>query len=103
MHVCTQAEFAGRHDRNGCPSLDLWAECLPSARVCGFDIVDFTARSNTRARLCRRNPGRREDLESFARECGPFDVIFDDDSHASHHQPISLGTPFPHPLLPGPW
>lgn len=100
MHVYTQAEFAGRHEQIGCPSLEMWAEYLPLARVFGFDIVDFTALSNNRVRICRGDQGRREDLEAFGRECGPFDVIIDDGSHASHHQLITLGTLFPH-LAPG--
>lgn len=100
MHVYTQAELAAGQQQNGCPSLEMWAEYLPQARVCGFDIVDFTALSNSRVRICRGDQGRREDLEAFARECGPFDIVIDDGSHASHHQMITLGALFPH-LAPG--
>lgn len=100
MHVYTQAEYRGRHAEKGCPSLAMWAEYLPQARVHGFDLVDFTALSSERIRIAQGDQGSRENLEAFARAHGPFDVIIDDGSHASHHQQISLGVLFAH-LAPG--
>lgn len=96
MHVYTQAEFSGRHEQKGCPSLDMWVEYLPQARIHGFDIVDFTALATERIQIFHGDQGKRDDLEAFARRHGPFDLIVDDGSHASHHQQITLGALFPH-------
>jgi hypothetical protein len=74
----------------------MWAEYLPQARIHGFDIVDFTALSSERIAIFCGDQGKREDLDGFARSHGPFDVIIDDGSHASHHQQITLGALFPH-------
>ena len=100
MHVYTQAEYAGRHEQKGCPSLAMWAEYLPQAAVYGLDLVDFTALSTERIRIAQGDQGKREDLAGFAGKYGPFDVIIDDGSHASHHQQITLGALFPY-LVPG--
>lgn len=100
MHVYTQAEYGGRFEERGCPSLSMWAEYLPQASVHGFDLIDFTALSTDRIRIMQGDQGNRADLEAFAKAHGPFDVIIDDGSHASHHQQITLGVLFQH-LAPG--
>jgi hypothetical protein len=100
MHVYTQAEFSGRLEQAGCASLRMWEDFLPNARISGFDLVDLTALSGERIHIVKGDQGNRNDLEAFARADGPFDVIIDDGSHASHHQQISLGVLFPH-LAPG--
>jgi hypothetical protein len=74
----------------------MWAEFLPNASIHGFDVVDFTACAGGRICIFRGDQGRREDLEAFARSHGPFDLIIDDGSHASHHQQITLGVLFRH-------
>lgn len=96
MHVLTQAEYAGRHEQKGCPSLDMWEEYLPQANIYGFDFVDFTMLSKERVSIFKGDQSKRDDLEAFARQHGPFDLIIDDGSHASHHQQITLGVLFPH-------
>lgn len=83
-----------------CPSLEMWAEYLPAARVHGFDLVDFTALSTGRIHVAQGDQGNRQDLERFAAAHGPFDLVIDDGSHASHHQQITLGVLFRH-LAPG--
>jgi hypothetical protein len=100
IHVFTQAEFAGRLEQSGCPSLRMWADYLPQAAICGMDIADLVALGNERIHIARGDQGSRDDLESFARAHGPFDLIIDDGSHASHHQQVSLAALFPH-LAPG--
>lgn len=100
IHVYAQAEFAGRLDQAGCASLRMWADYLPNANISGLDIADLVALGTARIRIARGDQGSRADLESFARAHGPFDVIVDDGSHASHHQQIALATLFPH-LAPG--
>ncbi len=100
MHVYTQAENAGRHKEDGCPSLSMWAKYLPHAAVFGLDLVDFTGLSTERIHIAQGDQGSREDLGAFAIKYGPFDAIIDDGSHASHHQQITLGALFPY-LVPG--
>jgi len=100
MHVHTQAEYAGHLEQAGCASLRMWADFLPNAHIYGLDLVDFTALGNERIRIMQGDQDNRNDLAAFARACGPFDLIIDDGSHASHHQQISLGVLFPH-LNPG--
>lgn len=84
----------------GCPSLTMWAEYLPHAEVHGLDIIDFRAFATDRIHIACGDQGKRDDLADFARTYGPFDLIIDDGSHASHHQQISLATLFSH-LVPG--
>lgn len=100
IHVFTQAEYAGRLEQAGCPSLRMWADYLPRAAICGMDVADLVALGGERMRIARGDQGNRADLEAFARTHGPFDLIIDDGSHASHHQQVSLATLFPH-LAPG--
>jgi len=100
IHVFTQAEFAGRLEQAGCPSLRMWADYLPQATICGMDVADLVGLGNERIRIAQGNQGKRADLEAFARAHGPVDLIIDDGSHASHHQQLTLAALFPH-LAPG--
>lgn len=101
MHGQTQHDYAGRFDEIGCPSLRMWAEYFPSARIFGLDIVDFRALAADRIAIGMADQGRRETLEAHAAATGGrFDIIIDDGSHASHHQQITLGALFRH-LVPG--
>jgi hypothetical protein len=86
------------------PSLKMWREYFPNARVVGFDIADFSiAPLISGVRIVRGDMGDRQDLNRLILATGgAFDVIIDDGSHASHHQQIALGALFPH-LKPGGW
>lgn len=97
LHGRTQAEGPAAIARDGCPSLRMWADFLPQAEIHGFDIVDFTSFASEKIRITRGDQGSRNDLKSFG-SCagGPFDIIIDDGSHASHHQQISFATLFPY-------
>lgn len=100
LHGQLQAENADKIPELGCPSLRMWADYLPRTNIYGFDIVDFTAFATDRIKIAQGDQGNRDNLEAFARAHGPFDVIIDDGSHASHHQQITLGVLFQH-LSPG--
>lgn len=80
------------------PSLKMWREYLPKARLVGFDIADFsTAPQLPGVRILRGDVGRADDLRRLVAETGgEFDVIIDDASHASHHQQTALAWLFPH-------
>jgi len=101
MHGHTQDTMQGRFDEVGCPSLKMWTEYLPRAEIFGFDIVDFRALSEPRMTIFQGDQSKPEDLARMAAQAsGPFDIIIDDGSHASHHQQIALATLFTH-LAPG--
>ncbi|MBI2750240.1 MAG: hypothetical protein HYX43_13145 [Burkholderiales bacterium] len=101
MHGHTQDTMQGRLHEVGCPSLKMWAEYLPRAEIFGFDIVDFSALSEPRMTIFQGDQSKPEDLAHMAEQVGgPFDIIIDDGSHASHHQQIALATLFEH-LAPG--
>lgn len=101
MHGHTQETMQGRLDEVGCPSLKMWAEYLPNAEIFGLDIVDFRPLSEPRMTVFQGDQSNPGDLARMASEAGgPFDIIIDDGSHASHHQQIALASLFEH-LAPG--
>jgi hypothetical protein len=78
------------------PSLQMWREYFPRARLFGFDINDFSMVALPNCTIFRGDMGSREDLRRMARLVAtPFDIIVEDGSHASHHQQIVLATLFP--------
>lgn len=83
-----------------CPSLRMWLEYFPQARISGFDLTDFSEVDIPRAKTYQGDQSDAERLVEVAEEAGPFDIIIDDGSHASAHQQITLGTLFPY-LNPG--
>lgn len=80
---------------NRAPSLQMWLDYFPNAEVIGFDINDFSGVTLPRCSILRGDMGDRNDLARVAAR-GPFDIIIDDASHASHHQQIALGYLFRH-------
>ncbi len=101
IHGHTQSTMGDRLDEVGCPSLKMWAQYLPQAALFGFDTVDFRSLSEPRMTIFQGDQSRPEDLAGLVEQAGgPFDVIIDDGSHASHHQQIALAGLFPH-LAPG--
>src|SRR5262249_45962354 len=79
------------------PSLQMWRRLFPLATLIGFDNQTF---SNVAIRNCTIIQGDQENRADLARippqaKAG-IELIFDDASHASHHQQISLRALFPH-------
>ncbi|MFK8110705.1 MAG: hypothetical protein AB8B91_00800 [Rubripirellula sp.] len=83
-----------------CPSLRMWLDFFPQGDINGFDISDFSDVQIDRATIFQGDQGDPAALQSVAEKVGPFDVIIDDGSHASHHQQITVGNLFSH-LKPG--
>ena len=79
------------------PSLRMWREYFPNARIVGFDIADFSNVPDIPGvRIIRGDLGDVDDLRRLIDESGgKFDVIIDDASHASHHQQVALSWLFP--------
>jgi hypothetical protein len=92
--------LARRTDRDSlgisCPSLNMWLDYFPKAKVYGFDIDDFSRVDLHRTQIFRGNQGNLEDLLKLVAECPRFDIIIDDGSHASYHQQLTLKILFPH-------
>ena len=82
--------------RNTCPSLNIWLDYFPNAKVFGLDIDDFSTVKMPRTTIIRGNQGNIEDLEKVISICPEFDVIIDDGSHVAYHQQLTLKTFFPH-------
>jgi hypothetical protein len=81
------------------PSLRMWRDYFPYARLIGFDINSFSSVSLSNCRILQGDMSSRRDLSQlFA--LGPFDIVIDDASHASAHQQIALACLFPH-VTPG--
>ena len=101
IHGHTQDTMRDRLETVGCPSLKMWAEYLPRSEIFGFDIVDFQSFSEPHVTIFQGDQSSTDDLMHMVELArGPFDIIIDDGSHASHHQQIALATLFQH-LAPG--
>lgn len=72
------------------PSLCMWRDYFPNARIVGFDINDFTAMAGGRVDVFQGDQGSRDDLAHMRAVVGGFDIIIDDGSHAAWHQRLSL-------------
>jgi hypothetical protein len=81
------------------PSLRMWRDYFPYARLIGFDINDFSSVSLPNCRILQGDMSSREDL-SHLLALGPFHIVIDDGSHASAHQQIALACLFPY-VVPG--
>lgn len=92
--------LARREHRNflgtTCPSLKIWLDYFPNAKVFGLDIDDFSSVKMPRTKIICGDQGNIEDLEKVISICPEFDVIIDDGSHAAYHQQLTLKTLFPH-------
>jgi hypothetical protein len=82
------------------PSIRMWHEYFPRARIHGLDISDFSEFESDWFVFFRADCGDAKQLEKIARETTRFDIIVDDGSHASFHQQLTLCTLFP-TLKPG--
>jgi hypothetical protein len=85
-------------DRDGstakAPSLRVWRDYFPRAKLFGFDIDDFSTVKIPNCTIVRGDSSSREHLRGLG-DLGPFDIVIEDASHASHHQQITLAALFP--------
>ena len=89
-------ELGGPVDRTvAAPSVMMWLEYFPNARVFGFDISDFSHVRDARFTFVRGDGGSADDLGRLAQAAPYYDVIIDDASHASYHQQLAFKILFP--------
>ena len=92
---------SARRETVDAPSVRMWLDYLPNARVFGFDISDFSAVSLERFTFVQGDMGEPADLARLRGMCPEgFDVVVDDGSHASWHQQTAFIELFP-ALVPG--
>jgi hypothetical protein len=89
-------EIGGPIDRVATsPSVQMWLEYFPKARIFGFDISDFAHMTTERFSFIRGDSGKEADLRRLADAALSFDIIIDDASHASYHQQLAFKVLFP--------
>jgi hypothetical protein len=77
------------------PSVRMWLEFFPQARIIGLDVSDFGWFAHDRFRFVRCDMDERKNLAAVAAEIPEPDIIIDDASHASHHQQNAFLELFP--------
>lgn len=85
---------------NDLPSISMWQEYFPNAKLYGVDISDFSSFETDRFKFVRADAGDEKQLQKVADLGVPFDVIIDDGSHAPFHQQRTFLSLFP-TLRPG--
>jgi hypothetical protein len=78
------------------PSLKMWYDFFPKAKIYAIDISDQTPHENDRVKTFICDQSDREQIENVIKNTGKLDLIIDDGSHVITHQQISLGTLFKH-------
>lgn len=68
------------------PSVKMWREYFPGARIYGVDISDFSRFENDWFRFVQADCGDPAQLARVAELGVAFDIIIDDGSHAAFHQ-----------------
>lgn len=89
-----QGESADRKTTD-LPSVRMWLDYFPKARVHGLDVSDFSWFSHERFAFHRCDMDVRDNIATMARQMPAFDIIIDDASHASHHQQFGFLELFP--------
>lgn len=77
------------------PSVRMWLEYFPKAKITGLDISDFSWFENERFNFVRCDMDKRENIVEATKDLPEFDIIIDDASHASHHQQYAFIELFP--------
>ncbi len=68
------------------PSIRMWLEYFPKAKIHGLDVSDFAWFTHDRFTFHRCDMDARANIATAARTMPALDVVIDDASHASHHQ-----------------
>jgi hypothetical protein len=68
------------------PSIRMWLEFFPKAKIHGLDVSDFAWFRHDRFSFYRCDMNERANIDAAAAKMPALDIIIDDASHASHHQ-----------------
>ncbi len=77
------------------PSIRMWLDFFPKARIIGLDVSDFSWFAHERFRFIRCDMDDRAQIATAAAAIPAPDIIIDDASHASHHQQNAFLDLFP--------
>lgn len=77
-------------------SLKMWAVYFRKSIIYGTDIVDKSHCNSKKIKTFRIDQSNKKELEGFAREHGPFDLIIDDGSHYSSDVILSFKLLYKH-------
>jgi len=77
------------------PSMRMWHEYFPNAKLYGVDISDFSELQTERFKFVRADCGDAAQLQKVVDLGVPFDVVIDDGSHAPFHQQRAFLSLFP--------
>ncbi|MEM6481931.1 MAG: hypothetical protein AAF922_10010 [Pseudomonadota bacterium] len=78
------------------PSIRMWLEYFPNAKIHGLDVSDFSWFKHDRFAFHRCDMGERENIKTAFAEIDPVpEIVLDDASHASHHQQFAFLEIFP--------
>ena len=82
---------ASRRTVSDAPSVRMWLDYFPSAKIYGFDISDFSFIELERFTFIQGDAGDIKDLKRVKSVCqNNLDIIIDDGSHASFHQQLGF-------------
>ncbi|WP_245964200.1 hypothetical protein [Roseovarius spongiae] len=77
------------------PSIRMWLEYFPKARIHGLDVSDFSWFEDERFTFHRCDMDSRDEIARAAADIPAPDIVIDDASHASHHQQNAFLEIFP--------
>ena len=83
------------HQTSAPPSIKMWLEYFPNAKIIGFDICDFSEYETDRFQFFQGDSGDQDSLNLLIAQHGLFDIVIDDASHASFHQLKAFEIIFP--------
>lgn len=89
------AEGSAERDVADVPSVRMWHEMFPNARIVGVDISDCSGFANEWFSFVQADAGDAEQLARVAELGLSFDIVVDDGSHASFHQQQTFLSLFP--------
>jgi hypothetical protein len=73
------------------PSLKMWYDYFPKAKIYAIDIDDHSNKNNERVTTYICDQSDRIQLENLMKKIGEVDIVIDDGSHVISHQQIILG------------
>ena len=83
-------------ETNDLPSIRMWLEFFPKAKITGLDISDFSWFEDNRFKFVKCDMNERQNIRDVLSELdNEYDVIIDDASHASTHQQFGFLELFP--------